>query len=602
MKMEISPGLRYLAGIAVKMTAGLTVAHMGLSALCRALEVQTPSILLIGAGSAALFLPSVALYWRLWWFVQGRKARAMGATLPPEAKDALPFNLGTLKMMIDAFENGYTGEAYRPILEKNGITGNAFALKAGFSPLQYYTMEPQHVKAVLATQFDDWEKGDVFKGQMQSVLGTGVFNSDGEMWKFHRGMTRPFFSKDRISDFDIFDAHVTSAIAQAKARLASGHAIDFQDMCSRITLDSATAFLFNHDVASLSASLIYPPGTPEAVNQDRAHPSNAFAHAFSSAQHRIAFRSFLGDVWPLAEITGDKSKKDMDIVNAYIEPIIEEAIRVKREGKTPEISDKTVEGHKSLLDYLLSVTEDRAVIKDETLNIMIAGRDTIAATLTFGAYMLAEHPHVLKKLREEVLNTVGPSQRPTHEDLKSMKYVRAFLNEVLRLYPPVPFDVRCAVRDTQWPSANPGGQPLFVPKGTQGIYSVFLMQRRTDLWGPDAEDFDPDRFIDERLHKYLVPNPWVFAPFNGGPRICLGQQFAYNEASFTLVRLMQAFDSISLARDVQPKETQPPASWAQAPGRQAIEKIVPKQHLTLYAHGGLWVRMGVMEEAQTPGP
>ena len=128
-------------------------------------------------------------------------------------------------------------------------------------------------------------------------------------------------------------------------------------MCSRITLDSATAFLFDHDVASLSAGLVYPPGTPESVNQDNAHPSNAFAHAFSAAQHCIALRSFLGDVWPLTELTGDKSKKHMDIVNAYIEPIIEEALRVKREGKVAEVDEKTVEGHKSLLDYLLSVTE-----------------------------------------------------------------------------------------------------------------------------------------------------------------------------------------------------------------------------------------------------
>ncbi|KZV72290.1 cytochrome P450 [Peniophora sp. CONT] len=597
--MGISPGLRYVSGIAVKVSGALAIAHIVLSALCNALEVPAPSILAVGVIGVALFLPGVALNRRWRWYRQGRKAKAVGAVLPPQARDAMPFNLGTLKTMLDAFETGYTG---RPIMEKSGIAGNTFALKAGCSPLQYYTTEPHHVKAMLATHFEDWEKGEVFKDQMKSVLGTGVFNADGEMWKFHRGMTRPFFSKDRISDFDIFDAHVTSAIAQAKTRLAAGYAIDFQDMCSRITLDSATAFLFNHDVASLSAGLIYPPGAPESVNHDKAHPSNAFAHAFSSAQHRIAFRSFLGDVWALTELTGDKTKKDMDIVNAYIEPIIEEAIRNKREGKVAEVDEKTVEGHTSLLDYLLSVTEDRAVIKDETLNIMIAGRDTIAATLTFSAYMLAENPHVLKKLREEVLNTIGPSQRPTHEDLKSMKYVRAFLNEVLRLYPPVPFDVRTAARDTQWPSATPDGQALFVPKGTQGVYSVFLMHRRTDLWGPDAEVFDPDRFIDERLHKYLVQQPFSYLPFNAGPRICLGQQFAYNEASFTLVRLMQAFDSITLARDVQPKETLPPASWAQAPGRQAMEKIIPKQHLTMYSHGGLWVRMGAADNVEAAGP
>lgn len=105
-----------------------------------------------------------------------------------------------------------------------------------------------------------------------------------------------------------------------------------------------------------------------------------------------------------------------------------------------------------------------------------------------------------------------------------------------------------------------GGQPIYVPANTRSDqvvphcfhdvetrrcrvpYSVFLMHRRKDLWGPDgecivllfhvsclsmfplAEEFDPDRFLDERLHKYLTPNPFIFVPFNAGPRICLGQQ------------------------------------------------------------------------------
>ena len=61
------------------------------------------------------------------------------------------------------------------------------------------------------------------------------------------------------------------------------------------------------------------------------------------------------------------------------------------------------------------------------------------------------------------------------------------------------------------------------------------MHRRKDLWGPDAEEFDPDRFLDERLHKYLTPNPFIFLPFNGGPRICLGQQVRILPSSFTRV-------------------------------------------------------------------
>ena len=77
------------------------------------------------------------------------------------------------------------------------------------------------------------------------------------------------------------------------------------------------------------------------------------------------------------------------------------------------------------------------MIKDETLNILLAGRDTTSCTLTFAVYALASHPSVLARLRAEVLATVGPARRPSYADVREMKYMRAFINEVLRLYPPV---------------------------------------------------------------------------------------------------------------------------------------------------------------------
>lgn len=80
---------------------------------------------------------------------------------------------------------------------------------------------------------------------------------------------------------------------------------------------------------------------------------------------------------------------------------------------------------------------DHTIIRDETLNILLAGRDTTACTLTFGVYMLAEHPDVLRRLRQEISERVGMSNAPTLEDIREMKYLRAFINETLRLYPPV---------------------------------------------------------------------------------------------------------------------------------------------------------------------
>jgi len=205
--------------------------------------------------------------------------------------------------------------------------------------------------------------------------------------------------------------------------------------------------------------------------------------------------------------------------------------------------------------------------------------------------MLAQYPEVVARLRQETLHKIGNIRRPSYEDIRDMKYLRAFINEVLRLCPVVPANSRTSNKDTTLPPAVPGGKPVYVPANTRCMYSVFVMHRRTDLWGPDAQEFDPDRFLDERLHKYLVRNPFMFLPFNAGPRICLGQQFAYNEVSFFLIRLLQNFSEFSLALDAQPADSIPPKHWADCPGRKGKEKIMFGSHLTMYAKGGLWVRM-----------
>jgi hypothetical protein len=119
-----------------------------------------------------------------------------------------------------------------------------------------------------------------------------------------------------------------------------------------------------------------------------------------------------------------------------------------------------------------------------------------------------------------------------------------------------------------------------------------------------AHEFDPDRFLDDRLKKYLTPNPFIFLPFNAGPRICLGQQvclprpppvedaiahiwhwqFAYNEMSFFLIRLLQKFSTIRLDPGSQPPDTLPPSEWKTAAGRKGIEKMWPKSGLTMYSY------------------
>jgi cytochrome P450 len=100
-----------------------------------------------------------------------------------------------------------------------------------------------------------------------------------------------------------------------------------------------------------------------------------------------------------------------------------------------------------------------------------------------------------------------------------------------------------------------------------------------------ALEFDPDRFLDDRFSKYLTTNPYLFIPFNAGPRICLGMQFAYNMSSIFLIRLLQRFDNICLALDAQPPDSLPPAEWASEvrplDPRKAREKVFPKTSINM---------------------
>ncbi|KAI5892277.1 cytochrome P450 [Schizophyllum commune H4-8] len=519
-----------------------------------------------------------------------RKAAAMGAVIAPAVHSRLPFGISHMlnsrrtvgKAMFTDLMGNWAKETNSNVFRVE-ILGDA----------RIITLEPEHVKAILATQFEEFEKGHVQRQLGRSLLGQGVFNSDGDMWKFHRTITRPFFSKDRIAHFDIFDRHAEGILSQAKTRLAQGFPIDFQDMVARFTLDSATEFLFGHDVDSAGAGLPYPPGSPLAFAGLRDHPSDRFVDAFTEGQNLMALRTRTsGTAWPLFEFWQDRVAAKRRVVDEFVNSILDESAFV---GAGQDVEAKVGAAGKpgeedTLLHHLLNYTQVRQVLTDEVVNLLVAGRDTTSGTLTYGIYKLAEHPDIADRLRAEVLDKVGPTRRPTYEDIRDMQYMRAFLNEVLRLYPIVPLNSRTSNRDTLLPYKDSSRAPIFVPKGTRCAYSVYLMHRRTDLWGPDAGKFDPDRFLDARLGKYLTHNPYIFLPFNAGPRICLGQQFAYNEMSFFLVRLLQSFSSFTLADDVQSAESIAHFRTADAPDAE-VETRMFGAHLTMYLKGGLWVRM-----------
>ncbi|KAG2028464.1 cytochrome P450, partial [Suillus americanus] len=138
----------------------------------------------------------------------------------------------------------------------------------------------------------------------------------------------------------------------------------------------------------------------------------------------------------------------MKVVNAFLDPIVKDAL--EKHSTAGEFDKNEFADDQTLVDHLVNLTSDFKIIKDETLNILLAGRDTTASTLTSAVYLLAMHPEFLTRLREEIISKVGLTRRPTYDDIKEMKFLRAVLNETLRLFPAVPFDVRENIQDTTW--------------------------------------------------------------------------------------------------------------------------------------------------------
>jgi cytochrome P450 len=302
-----------------------------------------------------------------------------------------------------------------------------------------------------------------------------------------------------------------------------GKPLDISDLFFRFTLDSATDFLLGNDVKSLTT------------------PVNDFAQAFGEAQR---IQNIISRAGPLNKFfpRGDFNRH-MAVINKFIDKYIDLALQLP--PSELESKSKSDTGY-TFLHALASFTRDRKVLHDQLIAVLLAGRDTTASTLSWTLYELGRHPEAVVKLRGEILRVVGPDRAPTYDDLKSMKYLQNVMNETLRLYPSVPFNVRLALKDTTLPFGGgpDGSQPLHVLKDTPIGYSTLLMQRRADLYPPvtekfpDVETFSPDRWL------HWQPKPWQYIPFNGGPRICIGQQFALTEMGYVLTRLFQRYERV----------------------------------------------------------
>ena len=156
-------------------------------------------------------------------------------------------------------------------------------------------------------------------------------------------MTRPFFTKDRISDFDILEKHAEDATHQMKTRLRNGYPVDFQDVASRFTLDSATEFLFGKDVRSPSAGIAYSPSSPLCRDPTVLnHPTNRFLRAVVESQIATIERCNYGAAWRFAEFWRDKVQEHVKVCYEFIDPIVADTLGKKHNKDVSSWTPRTV--------------------------------------------------------------------------------------------------------------------------------------------------------------------------------------------------------------------------------------------------------------------
>ncbi|KAI1493695.1 cytochrome P450 [Biscogniauxia mediterranea] len=408
-----------------------------------------------------------------------------------------------------------------------------------------FTIDPENVKTILATKFEDFDVGERRARLFRPLIGSGIFTTDGKAWEHSRSLVRPVFTKALVSNFSKYETQfqaLLEALPQPCPQTGLVE-VDLQPLFARLTLDLATELLLGRSLCSLLAS----PGSTTAQ----------FVDALDYAQGRIHIHGlweqpFLRPfAWIYSILAGSldaKFDEACTTVHEIMDKIIIENLgRLNQKPSHDRNQDDTGVSDKYIfLDEIIKATQDPLQLRYEILNMLLAGRDTTAGLLSNTFFILSRRPDIWARLQAEVKETFG-DRMPEYDALRNMRYVRNLLNESLRLHPVIPFNSRVAVRNTTLPrGGGPDGKsPVFVKAGQPVNYHVWSMHRNAEHFGPNAELFDPDRWSNSNLRP-----GWAYIPFNRGPRVCVGQQFALTEAAYIVVRLVQEFDSIE-CRDEQ---------------------------------------------------
>jgi cytochrome P450 len=416
----------------------------------------------------------------------------------PQLKDKLPFQ------NVRAYRDnpiGFVGE-------KLETQGDIFGVSFGKRNVMI-TSNPAYAQQVLQTNHRNYQKAVGYR-KLKLLLGNGLFTSEGEFWLNQRRLIQPAFHKSHLAHFgEIMIEASEQMLLRWKYYFANASASDQRqfnllEQMSECTLEIVCESLLGQKLESGG----------KIVNEEL--PSTL----------RFLVRRVLNPLAPpmwLPTPANRKFKKSTKKLRGLITSLLFE----KKHFNT----EKTGQDLLSLLLHQKTESGEpmpNEQITDEILTFFLAGHETSAVALTWAFYELNRNPNIENKLREEVLEVVG-DKLITVSDLPKLTYCKQVCQEVLRLYPPAWALAREAIEDDTLGD-------FYIQKGDSVVINTYWLHRNPEHW-QNPTQFLPERWETENSNQHK----FAYAPFGGGPRLCIGNHFAMMEMQIVLASVLQKY-------------------------------------------------------------
>ncbi|KAH8102301.1 cytochrome P450 [Cristinia sonorae] len=450
--------------------------------------------------------------------------------------------------------------------------GHTISYAGMFGSPRLYTHDERALNHIM-THSMDYQKPETARFNLTSVLGAGVLVTEGEQHRQQRRIMNPAFGPAQIRDLTSIFLEKSVKLRDLWQSELDAHGapkrIDVLFGLSRMTLDVIGVAGFNYDFNALD-----PSKPPNELN-------SAFKTIFMGDVQLPIFgmlRMYIPALRLIPTARSRKTTSAMKVMHTIgMDLIREKKAAILAEKSTGGVEKRDLQG-RDLLTLLIKanmatdIPESQRLSDEDVLaqvpTFIVAGHETTSTAVTWCLYALTQAPHVQTKLRDELLSV--QTEMPTMDELNALPYLDMVVKETLRVHAPVAQTVRVATRDDEIPVGKPyrdrygvERDSISVAKGDFIMLPILAINRSKTIWGEDAHEFKPERWVNPPEAVSGIPGVWGhLMTFIGGPRACIGYRFSLIEMKALLFVLVRAFE-YELA--VKPEDVTKKTSIVQRP-------------------------------------